>query len=65
MRMGKLFTLKDEAEKRSKRIVIRVTTDEELKEPLVCGRWTFLSSRVAQRWVARRMWTIKLKQCLR
>ncbi|WP_240435337.1 plasmid mobilization protein [Ralstonia solanacearum] len=29
--MSKLFTLKDEAEKRSKRIVIRVTTDEELK----------------------------------
>ncbi|WP_224001593.1 plasmid mobilization protein [Cupriavidus pinatubonensis] len=29
--MGKLFTLKDEAEKRSKRIVIRVTTAEEMK----------------------------------
>lgn len=29
--MGKLFTPKDEAEKRSKRIVMRVTTDEELK----------------------------------
>jgi len=29
--MTKLFTPKDEAEKRSKRIVMRVTTDEELK----------------------------------
>jgi len=29
--VGKLFTPKDEAEKRSKRIVLRVTADEEAK----------------------------------
>ncbi|MFD2422813.1 hypothetical protein ACFSUI_00275 [Ralstonia solanacearum] len=63
--MGKLFTLKDEAEKRSKRIVIRVTMDEEakIKELLPCGRWTSLSSRVVRLWAAKRMWTTKLKQC--